>query len=252
MPFPTATWRGVTDALTEQPESGLLQRKDQTTYTQVFRGPYALCISSAPAKGTIGIAPVLGWRCQESTVTREQPGGKGILNIVWQAGPDAGGIAPEVIPDDEWSCVPEPIQPKLSKHAMFAALTDADWHLIKDYLEASTKDDQGSAEMKIDGLPGGRDVLAAKYIKKYLAGGDGYYLAGLRYTWVSRYLVAPFATLGGTLGRPGGPGAGYLPPTTVFLRQADQLEKDGRLFKLTRIWIGGPAGHWDTDLYPAG
>jgi len=43
-------------------------------------------------------------------------------------------------------------------------------------------------------------------------------------------------------------------PSFSWLRLADSLNHagvNGSMYKITRTWVGGPAGYWDPDLYPS-
>lgn len=121
-------------------------------------------------------------------------------------------------------------------------------------------------------------TLANLLQTKYQQGIDSWYLAGYKITWSQFYFLMPQMSPGGYIEDP--ITSGWLPPyfwsddasSTGFnqflaiaeildlptyqggiswLRLADSIQYERTWLKITRQWLGGPSGHWDTDLYPS-
>src|SRR5262245_56110105 len=93
--MPSALWRGD-NILVEQPGSPEWGFADQVTLKRVWRGPYALALSSAPLKGTLGTGLAAGMVVAKSKVTSEK-GGIGLLVVEYEAGgsqPTQGSTLP--------------------------------------------------------------------------------------------------------------------------------------------------------------
>ena len=247
--MPTVTWKGsssymtagVNTTLVEQPNSPTYVFGEKTKCTRRFKGLHSLCLSSAPAKGALGSGAMTGYYVVQSTVTRE-PKQVGELVIEYEAYASSSGAT---LPPDEFSLKPFETNPKLERNPFFATLTKDDLDQVRDCIEnadpALRLDVYNTLALSVP--------LAADLVDKLLAGQETYYLAGWTYSWSSYSWTIPTVSDGGTIETPGGPMTGLLGTGIDWLRQADDLDFDGSKYKLTKTWLGGPDGHWDTDLY---
>lgn len=119
--------------------------------------------------------------------------------------------------------------------------------------------------------------LALEMVNKMRKGETEFYFSGLQVVWSQYFFMPPVMNPGGYLEDPVENGG--LPPffwstdRTVdgdniltfmgptinpdlyadgfsWLRKADRLQYERTWYRLTHTWIGGPLGHWDSDIYP--
>jgi hypothetical protein len=234
----TPTYKNLT-ALIEQPESGAVEYGDITILTKVYRGTYANCLADALSKGTAGSGATAGFQVQKSTVVRER-GDIGKLTIVWEANGSGGGD----VPPDEVAVSPDNQSPRIERHPMFISLeTIADeLALVEDASRSQDQTTRDAAYAKLSDL-------GKKLVDKIRRGNETYYLAGLRYAWVTHYYTTPTMYRGGWIESPGGPLTGYFSGDIGWLREADDLQYSNGVWRLTRSWLGAPNMHWDAELY---
>lgn len=232
--------RGST-ALEEAPDSPVIECGEKVTVTRIYSGAYALCDASRLYRNTIGTGNMAGFMVSSSKVQSFKPG-MATLTIVWEA---SGAGSGATLPRDEISVEPFEIKPPVEMHPKFNSLTDDQRETIRTAVKGSTAPlrDQSTTTL-------GQDTAEAVQLLRLLKKGvETFYLAGIRYSWTVYSWTLPACTSGGFIQSPGGPLADYLPSSFQFLRFSDQCSWDGFKWKLTSVWVGAPAGHWDTYLY---
>jgi hypothetical protein len=247
--MPTIVWKGnpalftagVNTVLVEQPDSPLYTFDDLPTCVRRYRGLHSLCLSSGLYKGTLGTGAMAGWIVKKSTIKREAKQ-IGELTIDWQMLATAGESGSLQLPADEFDLQPFEVNPKTEQHPFFSALDDEKRVAVRTVVDSEATKDRAT---KLAAL----DSLSLNLAQKLMKGRDSYYLAGWTYTWTTYSWDLPTAMAGGVIEAPAGPLAGYFVGTIDWLRQADSLQPTPTHFKLTKTWLGGPNGHWDTDLY---
>jgi hypothetical protein len=257
--------------LVPQSAGANLQLADRILDSDVYRGPILACRYNVLRRGTFGSGFRLGWVCTSSRVERE-PGGKGILTINWElGGPYAN---PAYLPLDDFREETVELYPKVERHSTLAGADVATrpTHRIAPYTialayGAHTADSQLDTNQPLDTIYGMYDreddppgdstwaeqkAWGLKLYKWLGLGHETYYLAGIKYSWITHSFVPPEIEQGAFIESPqGGPLMGDT--TFSWLRLADVLEPagvNGSVYKLTSTWLGGPGGHWDPDLYP--
>jgi hypothetical protein len=223
-------------------------------WTQKLRGDWTTIIENANAgfyfRGTISGDWIIG----ESRLQLEK-GQVGTVEIDWES--IASGLSP-----DEWEVTRENLQPHLERNSYFSNLSSDNIAIVKRAFNAFSAEMQATASNQFAsclGLDGSStEALCWSLLDKLEKGMESYYLAASRYTWSTYYLPGDVPALfpGGYIDpSPGGPAGYVLPANTAWLREADQVGQAnyapiGGIVKLTRTWIGGPLGWWDTNLYP--
>lgn len=239
--MPDPDWRGPTNQLIEDPTSPQITYADKATRVRTYRGLHSLCVASALPKGTVGTGDEAGYIVASSVVTRER-GRIGRLVITWEAGGEGGGDSGVSLPPDEFSFSPFELNPPLSYHSRYSSLTSDQVKAVLKALQASL---DGS-----DTFRASFTSLQRELLEKMERGRESFYLAGIRYSWTSYlWFGSGTVTTGGFVEIPGGPLTAFFPAGIQFLRIADELTWTGQYFRYTRNWLGGPAGHWDTDIY---
>jgi hypothetical protein len=99
-----------------------------------------------------------------------------------------------------------------------------------------------------------QQTMALNLLDKLRKGEETYYLAGFKYTWWYFSYTLPILSDGGIIETPSGPGvvATAFPADQSWLRLADNMIPvgvNGSMFKITLTYLGGPQGHWDSDIY---
>lgn len=230
--------------ITESVDSPQYDYGKNLTKTRIYVGSEAECLAYALRPGVLGTGADAGFVCDGSTVM--PAGGTNYrVTIKYIA------YGPADLPQDEYSVDPFEINPKLEKHPRYAGLTEENLETVKQAVDANSLSARTQAWNEIAGSFDINMPEMLEIVKKLLRGQDSYYLPGLKYVWSSHYPVdgVPALTLGGTIETPGGPCAPYLPPGATWLREADKLAWTGTVWKVTRVWVGAPTGHWDTDIY---
>jgi len=251
----TIVWKGKSSLFTAGVNTVLVEAPDSPKYTfatpftciRKFTGLHSLCIASAPFPRSYGVGSMAGWMIKQSTVDRK-PKQIGELTIEYVgAGGDSGGGGDPgpgaILPPDEYGLHPFEVNPKLEQHPLFASLDRATRAAVRTAVDSQTSATRDSSYT-------GLSTLAKKLADKLLEGKETYYLAGWTYTWSTYSWAIPGLTDGGTIETPGGPLASYLGTGVDWLRHADDLDFNGQHHKKTLTWLGGPAGHWDSELYP--
>lgn len=237
--------KGNITTLTEHKTSPRYEFSSRNTCTKILEGVLAVCLSTAPARGTFGTGDQAGYRVERSTV---EPLGNGFgrLTIIYEAGGD--GASDSLLPADEYSAEPFEVNPAVEKHPNFTAITQDTLIKINSVRDSAIGTERVTAKDEINAAG---PASAIKLLALKLKGVESFYLAGIKYTWTKHYWTIPAMTFGGYINAPSGPLAAYFTSGLSWLRQSDSLSFDGTKYRLTRSWIGGPSGHWDTDLYGA-
>lgn len=253
----TPTYKNL-DTLVEQPNSGTLEYSDRVVFTKIYRALFSVCQAAMLPKGSIGTGAMAGFIVATCALSKER-GEMGLLTIRWEAGggSDEGG---QSLPADEVSVHPVELQPVIERLPKYASLSnqiigsgdDAEpvMKVIDDVIRAATTSARKAALLKLlEELSLDDYALALDLLDKKEHGTAVYYLAGLEYSWTSYHWATPNIELGGTIESPGGPLAGYFDPGLGWLRKADAFDGSSGVFRLTRTWVGAPAGHFDDGIY---
>ena len=246
---PTGSY--ATAGLTHQKNSGTIVYSDRVTITDIYHGSNLACSAAAVRRGRYGGGTRSGFVCTGSAV-EPQGGGVCRLTITWERG---GPSAPtDDLPPDEFSLEVVELNPRVERHKNFVAITQENLDLVQVATRGATQALKTSASTKINAASDDNSVKAQKLLLLIQKGVETYYLAGYRYSWSTYCYDLPALVVGGVIQSPGGPLQSYLPSAFTFLRLADSVAPSsvkGSAFKLTRSWLGGPDGHWDTTLYSA-
>ena len=243
--MPLVRWNGNHVAgLVRQPDSGAVNRADKTSWTELWRGPYDLCVAGAPAKGVVGGGEYAGWVVASSSVTKSR-GQVGLLTIVWESSGGATGQAP--LPLDTYRVTPMTIKADIRNHPRYAALRDDPlFPLFASYTRALSATQRQQMARTLNTL----GALAIELLDKLDFGVHEYDACGCRYEWVSYSWTLPWMTLGGYLEYSvGGLMYGRTPPGFTFRRLGDSLDFNGTYYTLTRTWEGAPTGVFPAELY---
>jgi hypothetical protein len=226
--MPEPQWFG-TETLVEQAGSPQWDFGDTITATQVFKGPHALCLSSAPLKGTAGSGDFAGLLVSKATVVREK-GGIGLLTITYEGWLISEGEGGQV-PSDEVEI--ELIQQELAieKHPKFSLIDTDGIRAAHAYVDA--KEDKEITQF--DWLFQYEDTT--ELVRRLQRGQDHYVMYVPVYVWTSYYITEPFVDPGGYPEDPFGPATA--PLGFEWLRAGDTLSFTGAFWKLTRRWIAG-------------
>lgn len=235
-------WRGG-EVLVEQPDSPKWKFGDTVTCARRIKGPYDLCLSSAPMKGAFMVGPYLGMRVTDCSVERER-GSIGVLTFTLEGRP-VGSESPDVpepvLPDDE--CEVDAVQQDfpLEQHPNYSGLPQAVLEAVRGYTNAANETDRGQYWPKLVNNP-----PADELGDKMLHGQASFILFAPVYEWTSYFWDEPTLSTGGNEETPYGP---ITPPAGwVWLRYGDKLSYNGQHWKLTRKWVG--SFKIDHDIYP--
>jgi hypothetical protein len=187
----TALWIPSTPTdLIEQPNSPEWNFTDKISVTKTYRGPMALCISSCPFKGTLGTDTLAGYWVTTAKVTQE-PGGIGVLQIVWEAYGivEGQGVAPQV-PPDEYSIEPFENNPDIRKNPRYSSLTSDEFDSVDSFLNSGAK-------------ASGLSDLANELLVNLRRGESNFYQAALRYSWTQSFFsISGTVSVGGFIETP--------------------------------------------------
>ena len=212
------------------------------TLEVVFKGPYSLCLSSAPGFNAIGTGAAAGLRVKESTVTRER-GGIGVLTIAYA--PYGTALAEFLpLPPDTESLERNQLEYALQYHSKFASVTSQQLTDINTVLNTHWEDPvHGDALDRVN-----TNFAAGQLLLKKQKGTHFFVEYPPIYTRNSYSWDEPTGLHGGgTTGSP--PTFGLtLPAGFLWLRHADSLSHNGTHFELSRKWQGSK--EIDPDLYP--
>lgn len=248
MAAPTPIFKGYTSGvLISGPESGQLHLGERGIWTFVYRGTLGDAQSYAIShpRGTMGT--ILGVACYVDDVSvASEKGGVGAVTVKW--------CRTDVLPPDEFSITPLEVNPPIVKNPFFAALTQNDLKLARTNFQASSVLGATVADPAINAAA--NSGLIKNLVAKWMKGVETYYLAGIQYQWTRHY-----NSLSGVTIRRGGYSAGpsddygsaapglSLLPNGGWMRKCDEVVWNNGVYKVTRTWIWGPSGYWDTDLY---
>jgi hypothetical protein len=245
--MPTPLWKPSAAGLTKTPQSGKLTLSDRSTLVDSYDGTYANCVAAKISRGTYGTGARADWVCTMCEVDPDR-GDKARLTITWEAAGPNSGID---LPSSDFDLQTQELYPKVERNAYFSGITSATLALAYTAAQGSTPQSRASANTQLAGLSDPQKTLGQKLASKLLAGTETFYLAGLRYTWWEFTWTIPTLSAGGSLATPGGPLSGKF-GTMQFLRLCDIVTPagvNGSMFKHTLTYLGGPNGHWDSDLY---
>ena len=258
--MPTPIWKGPTNALILQPESGEITASDRIRLVDVYKC-YRDMALTIPNRGTLGTGSRLGWVVSQATFSPMR-GQIAKYTINWEAGGANCGLTP---PSPEIKLDNQELYPKVERNPYFqdadgnylilgvdASLAQATLHGSTQYQRHNAMDQlSGRAANPANNPSATLGLALADMLKK---GEETYYLAGWRYMVVSYSFTVPTTTLGGIIEVPSPQPSyyGYFSTATSWLRLADNLESVGpinSMWKLTKTWLGAPGGHWDSRLY---
>lgn len=228
-------WIG-SEALQEQADSPHWEFSDKSKVTVRYRGPYTLCLSSAPRRGDFATGDYAGLLVSSAEVTKEK-GGIGTLVIVYE-GTLSGD---DKVPKDEIEIEMAQKEFSMEIHPLFEGLAEDLKNAVKSYINASTDEDRMAANGKIETSP-----AAIKLRDRMLRGQTHFVLFPPVYTWTLYSIAEPWADVGGYIEDPFG--SVTAPIGYSWLRCADQLSWNGTYWKLERRWIA--SYEWDEEIYP--
>lgn len=252
-------WKGPTNALVYAPDSGGWVGTDRIRATDIYYGSYSYCESNLLSRGTFGSGGRAGWVVNQCTLSRQR-GQIGKLVIEWEAG---GSYATNPLPVGTPTLKPQELYPKIERNSYFQGTSGVSGapttpiayttiQLAYNALYAATQTGSAGANTQGLALTGDQLLHYNKLLAKLLRGEETYYLAGWRYTYEVYSYTVPTVFRGAAVQTPGGPLASALPSGVSWLRLADDLDPAGvagSMWKLTLTYLGGPNGHWDTDIY---
>ena len=238
----------LTGKLAHTPESGAFKYAERITYTTQLAGRYADAFAYANDhhRGaiftlTIKDTSTSGDFCVEDTSLESQKGGKAIVTVNY--------LYLGVVPVDEFALTPFEITPPIERNGYFSVLTENDIQIARQIYNSATQAGASSLTNWVTGTT--NYIKATDLVYKWFKGQETYYLSGLKFQHTLYSFTAPTASPGGFIQTPTGAFATYISDAGMsWLRQSDEVLWSNGLWKLTRTWLGAPAGHWDTDLYP--
>lgn len=240
------TWIGDHTNPQSSPSGDSLAIADRVYYTEVLHGKEAVINAEAVRlpRGNIATFAIPGvssanWIVEEA-VTSKDKWGKATLTRKW-----ALLTTP---PPSEWSLIPLELNPPITAAGYFSSLSEDDRDKVYAARHAATPELRFAIQSKW--LAGGSAALMNSLLAKWRRGMETFYVAGMKFQFSSYSFTSPGCTAGGYRETPGNPG-GYTLPTLSWLRLADEITCSSGLYKKVSTWLGGPSGHWDTDIYPA-
>lgn len=241
-------WRG-SENLAEQANSPMFNLGDALSAEQQFRGPYDLCVRSAPFKGTlISISGVL-CRVSNSRVTREK-GGVGLLVITCEVADPQGLGSGQELPESECEIDFDESTIPLEMHDRYRQIEAADLATIRTFIEATDHKTRLDAANRL-GLYENIDeynVLTSELTASFNRGETHYLSPQPVYRWTSYHWEAPVAQARTYIEIPNGPLSA--PAGVDWLRLPDKLGKRGNYHQLTKTWKGAFA-QWNRNVYPS-
>jgi hypothetical protein len=264
MAVKTPKWVGATSPVIT-PESGNFIAGERAQWRQVWEGTYASCKAAMKPRGYFGTAldgyGMLGWvvtNCELVSVR----GARGKLTITWDPGGSDAWVA---LPCDDFNVETIELYPRIERHKLFnqtstgsgsmADITLPMLSLCYASVHGHSAEARAAAYAQINGYADAdQKDLGTVLVDKLRKGEETFYLAGFKYIWWYFSYALPSLSDGGVIQAPYGPGTvpTALPAGLSWLRLADSMSNagvNGSMFKVTRTFLGGPAGHWDTDLY---
>lgn len=232
----TPIWKGYT-ALVEQPQSRGFEIGDVTRKIGIWVGTYDDCVAALPVKGLFGSDAFAGWIVDGASLAPDR-GERARLTVRYVNSIGSG----RPLPEDHWRLEGVEDNPRIERNPKYSSLT-------AQHLEGVQTAVQGKDDTIRDAAYTALTTLGKELVDKMRRGQESYYAAVRRYVWTTSSYTPPIAVDGGTIGTPGGPGAAYLNPTYQWLRFADDVDYANGVYKITSTWLGGPNGHWDSDIY---
>ena len=226
-------------SLIEQPESRRRENADAQVEVRVYVAEYDVCKAAQKTKNTAGSGDLAGYLIRSSVVEPIRGLGAKLIDT-WVAGGEDSDPETNPLPADEVSVQATNQGPRLERNPRYVTLTPALLALVEDALRAQDKTQRDTAYA-------GLDTLGQELVDKIRAGNESYYLATLRYSWVTHTYTVPNSTRGGYIEAIGGPLETYFTGTIAWLREADNLELQSGIWRLTSSWLGADA--WDADIY---
>jgi hypothetical protein len=227
--------------LKEAPNSGRVELGEQQRYFQIFVGKYTDCLAAVVYKGTVGSGGVIDGLIAENCTVDKTRGEAAALTITWLG---FGGATN--LPADTFSLQPSEQNPNMETHPHFATVVSDPVQLAKIRsagLVASSAESQSS----YDDLSDPDEVLLADLLRN---GHTNFYDAAFRYQWTIHFFSLPTLSRGGFIDTPGGPLAATISGLSLdCLREADALDYDNGIYKLTRSWLCGAGGKWPSPPY---
>jgi hypothetical protein len=248
-----ARWRGSM-RLNETPDSPSWDFSgDANTITRTFVGPYDVCLSQTPARGS-EMQGFSGFTIDKCAV-KKSPGGKGTLTVIASgSAQSASSDIKEEKYEVQWTELQKPLMTNpFWLPTMGGALTIADKIAIKqweDCPDAALKEDYKYYD---DNNKGGTaktlSANAQKYAEKILNGVDSWvlYVPVARKTTLT--IIQPNASKAGHKETPTGFGSA-LPEDYEWFKTADSSTRSGKHGKWERTEEWTAAEEWDSDLYP--
>lgn len=250
----TAKWRG-SKQLTESPESPRWDfAGDAVTLTQTFHGPYELCLTKRPKRGS-ELQGFSGFVVDKSSVNRAR-GGQGVLSVIASGSAESPELNKvEEKYEIEWTELERP----LTTNPCFLpggahALTVADRTAIQKWEDCPDADVKAAMKFYNNNdtrTPAGGTDLSANaqvYAAKILNGVESWvqFVPVAKKTTLTA--VQPSSSAAGFINDPSGFGSA-LPDEFMWLKTADRSMRTGRHGKWERTeeWTG--AISIDGDLY---
>lgn len=229
-------------------ESGRITFADRVTLVDIFEGQYADCVAGLLARGVFGVGARAGWVCTSSMAEQIERGGVSRLTINWEAG---GVFATEPLPADDFSLQPQELYPRIERSPFFNGITQPTLALAYQTINGATNVARQAALDRLNTLADStQKALGLALSSKLQKGEETFYLAYMRYIWISWSYTFPSLSIGGVISAPGGPLTGRF-GSFSSLRLADSVEPagvNGSMFKIMRTWLVAQSGYWDTDL----
>lgn len=235
----TATWKGPTTSLVEAVNSPSYEASDRIIKTRTYHGLFTFCETEFPdyAKGTAGTGAEAGYTIASSSLQKIR-GGIGQLTVKWEASSSDSG---QPLPNDEVAVSGTNQSPRLERHPNYVSLDAAALINVETALRAQEKPARDTAYAALS-------ATGKELVDKIRKGNESYYLATLRYVWVTHSYTLPTSTRGGYVESIGGPLAAYFVSGIEWLRESDNLDYSNGIWRRTIAWLGADA--WDADIYP--
>lgn len=237
-------WVPSAPGLKEDPESGEKVFADRQTFTQIYNGKYADCDAAVVPKGTIGSGATTGYIVQSCRLTKSR-GEIGRLVLIWE------GFTGSVLPADEFGLNPQDLNPAVEKNPAFDAVTTTQLEKIRAAVFTADEVSAAAASAWIAALGAGTGEAETKDLFALLKRGvTNYYKPFFTYWWAQHYSTEPSVNTGSYIEAPGGPLASTISGLGLSsLRQADDLQYTGGIYRRVRKWMCAADSYWPTVLY---
>jgi len=257
-------WRG-SKQLAEQPESGQLDFKStQNTCVAIFSGPYDVCKSNRPKRGS-EISGYTGFTVQDVSI-KKKSGGIGIMTISLAGAVDSISALNKEVPEIKYEIEWSQLEKALITHPRYAEanqqqggkpLVSDDKVAIKFWEDCPNADIKEAKKYFPDPNKTSKDDAkelsdnAKDYASKILNGTDSYLLFNPICRRTTTTLAVPAESKAGHLEVPQGNFPKKLIQGWSWLKTADRSTQSGSHARWERIeeWTG--TNTWDPDLYPS-